>query len=122
MRGNGCRILLVEDEADSREALAELLEVKGFEVATAEDGGVALRHLESGFDPDVILTDLMMPTVSGWQLHDKLKQRLRWDSIPLVILCGMSEAERGTMTVDAAFQKPIDALALVTFVSELCGL
>jgi CheY-like chemotaxis protein len=114
MRGNGCRILLVEDEADSREALAELLEVKGFEVATAEDGGVALRHLESGF--------LMMPTVSGWQLHDKLKQRLRWDSIPLVILCGMSEAERGTMTVDAAFQKPIDALALVTFVSELCGL
>ena len=112
MKGNGCRVLLVEDEADSREGLAELLESKGFEVSCAEDGAVALRQLEGGFDPDIILTDLMMPEMSGWQLHDALKQRLRWDAIPLVVLCGMSEAQRGRMQVDAAFEKPIDGLAL----------
>lgn len=64
------RVLVVDDEANARNALAELLAEEGYETATASDGRKALDLLPS-FDPDVILTDLKMPGVDGLELLDR---------------------------------------------------
>jgi CheY-like chemotaxis protein len=60
------RILVIEDERDLRELLAEWLETKGYEVAEAADGQDAVELLEAGLEPDVILLDLTMPRMNGW--------------------------------------------------------
>ncbi len=60
------RVLVVEDEADLRDLLAQWLEVKGYEVLEAGDGEDAIQLLEAGAEPDVILLDLTMPRMDGW--------------------------------------------------------
>jgi CheY-like chemotaxis protein len=60
------RVLVVEDEADLRDLLAQWLEVKGYEVLEAGDGQDAITLLEAGAEPDVILLDLTMPRMDGW--------------------------------------------------------
>lgn len=67
------RVLVVEDETDLREVLAEWLEAKGYEVAEASDGLEAVSLLEAGLEPDVILLDLTMPRMNGWRFLDWLR-------------------------------------------------
>lgn len=119
---NGARVLVVDDDADSREAIAQLLEQKGYTAGRADNGKSALEHLESGFDPDLVLTDLLMPTMSGWELHAAMKGRLAWASIPIVVLAGMTPEQRGQLSVEDAFEKPTDLPVLLKRISELCGL
>src|SRR3954471_22717065 len=64
------RILVVDDEVNARNALAELLRDEGYETEVAADGGQALRMLES-VDPDVVLTDLKMPVLDGLSLLEQ---------------------------------------------------
>src|SRR6478735_11255410 len=68
------RILVVDDEANARTALAELLRDEGYAVETAADGFKALPKLEE-FSPDVVVTDLKMPGLSGLELMDKVRER-----------------------------------------------
>ncbi|MEO0326398.1 MAG: sigma-54 dependent transcriptional regulator [Myxococcota bacterium] len=67
------RVLVVDDEANARDALAELLEDEGYVCSTAENGEDALRHFE-GFTPDVVLTDLKMPVMGGLELVERGKE------------------------------------------------
>jgi CheY-like chemotaxis protein len=119
---NGCRVLVVDDDEDSREAIAQLLEQQGYTAARADNGKAALDHLLAGFDPDLVLTDLLMPVMSGWELHAAMKARLAWASIPIVILAGMSPEQRGQLSVEDAFEKPMDLSVLLERIAELCGL
>jgi CheY-like chemotaxis protein len=119
---NGCKVLVVDDDDDSRSALAALLEHNGYVAAEATNGAEALRLLENGLDPDLVLTDLMMPVMSGWDLCETLKQVPGWREIPLIVLCGMTAEQRGKLQVDDAFEKPTDFTTLVNRISELCGL
>ena len=118
---NGCRVLVVDDEEDNREILVELLRNEGYLITSAENGAAALALLADGLDPDVIVTDLMMPVMSGWELCERLKKDSCHRSIPLVVSCGMIAELRGKLQVDAAFEKPIDAVALLQKIAELCG-
>lgn len=69
-----CRnILVVEDNNDIRETIAELLEAEGFTVASASDGQEALDFLKTSKFPTLIFLDLMMPVMSGWELLDAIK-------------------------------------------------
>lgn len=119
---NGCRVLVVDDDADSREAIALLLEQNGYTAARAENGKAALEHLQAGFDPDLVLTDLLMPVMSGWELYTAMKGRLAWASIPIVVLAGMTPEQRGQLSVEGAFEKPMDLPVLLKRIAELCGL
>lgn len=119
---NGCRVLVVDDDADNRETLAQLLEQRGYTTARAENGKAAVEHLEAGFDPDLVLTDLQMPSMSGWELHAAMKGRLAWASIPIVLLAGMTPEQRGQLTVEDSFEKPTDFPVLLKRIAELCGL
>lgn len=121
MTGNGCRVLVVDDDADNRELVLALLQHEGYVVSSAENGALAIAMLEQGLDPDLILTDLMMPVMSGWDLCETLKATPGWRSIPIIVLCGMAADQRGKLQVDEAFEKPTDNALLLKRIGELCG-
>jgi CheY-like chemotaxis protein len=78
-------LLLVEDELDIREPLHELLEYEGFDVVATENGQQALCALEYGLNPDVVITDLNMPVMNGWQLLARMRQSTRWAALPVMV-------------------------------------
>ena len=83
---SGKSILVVEDTLDTRESLAFILRHKGYEVRTAADGQEALEQLKAGARPDLILLDLMMPTMDGWEFTNRLRQHPALASIPVVVV------------------------------------
>jgi CheY-like chemotaxis protein len=92
------RVLIIEDDTDIREALSELLEAAGYECTGAANGAEGLVQVRRQ-RPDVILLDLMMPVMDGWQF----RAQQRWDStiadIPIVV---MSASERDAALEGAA--------------------
>lgn len=115
-------MLVVDDEPDNRELLLSLLEAEGYVGSSAENGAQALELLEQGLDPDLILTDLMMPVMSGWDLCEVLKATPSWRAIPVIVLCGLAAEQRGKLQVEAAFEKPTDNALLLQRIGELCGI
>jgi len=77
-------VLVVDDDADLREALADVLQESGYDVLTAEHGKAALAVLE-GTLPDVILLDLMMPVMDGPTFAVERKKNPRAAGIPVVL-------------------------------------
>jgi CheY-like chemotaxis protein len=80
-----CSIMLVEDDPVNRELLRQILEKEGWAVTEAENGRVALQLLEKEL-PEIILLDLMMPEMGGFEMIAELKQRPEWRSLPIVIV------------------------------------
>ena len=80
-----CRVLVVEDDRDLREVIAEILEAEGFPVERAANGHEALEKLRGGYEADVILTNLLMPVVDGYELRAELKKHPGWSRIPLIV-------------------------------------
>jgi CheY-like chemotaxis protein len=119
---NGCRLLVVDDDEDNLALLTALLRHEGYLISAARNGASALELLQEGLDPDLILTDLMMPVMSGWDFCETLKGSPSYRSIPIVVTCGMATEPRGKLQVEAAFEKPIDVKALLRKLQELCGL
>jgi CheY-like chemotaxis protein len=83
-------ILLVEDHADTRALIQVYLEQQGFAVVAAGDGAEALGEL-SGRTPDLILTDLMMPRVSGLELIRRVRERAELRHVPIVAMTAFGE-------------------------------
>jgi CheY-like chemotaxis protein len=119
---NGCRVLVVDDDSDNLELVAELLRSEGYLASTATHGAAALALLEEGLDPDVIMTDLMMPVMSGWDFCEILRRTPSYRSIPIIVTCGMATELRGKLQVEASFEKPLDTSSLLEKIKELCGL
>lgn len=80
-------ILIVDDDADDRFALEAALEPLGIEVAQAEDGDAALRHLLER-DFAVVLMDLVMPKLNGFETAGLIRQREKHRDLPIIILTG----------------------------------
>ena len=81
------RLLIVDDDPDGREALAELSQGWGWEVRTAPDGAAA-RQLVTGWRPDVVLSDLVMPVSDGMELVRALRSDV--PDVPVVLLSGQA--------------------------------
>src|SRR4051812_12974751 len=109
------RILLIDDCAAARDLLTTILSVEGYVVETAPNGHTALLRLEAGSPPDLILMDLVMPVMSGWDFlrHRRGDPRLR--AIPVVIFSGLGQgpAEVESLGADASVTKPIDEEELI---------
>ena len=87
------RILVVDDEAFMRQYLEEVLEDEGHEVLSASDGREALRLLRDGAAPDVILLDLMMPGMNGWEFRREQMQDQALSDIPVVLASGAGDVQ-----------------------------
>ena len=81
------RVLLVDDYPDAREMYSEYLEFCGFEVVEAENGMEALQRAIDE-NPDIILMDLSLPVMDGWEATRRLKANARTKDIPVVALTG----------------------------------
>ena len=108
------RVLVVEDEVDVRRSIAEILTDAGHEVVEAENGKRALTLLSEGTQPDVVILDLMMPEMSGWQLRTALKADAKLAAIPIIVTT--AARTRAAATIDADFRVPkpftVEALLL----------
>lgn len=113
------RILVVEDEEVIRESVAEILELKGFQVLTASDGLQALSLLEIE-TPDLILADIMMPQMNGYQFYQRVRSNPNWVWIPFIFLSAKGAGEDvrfgKELGVDDYLHKPIDAEDLISAV------
>ncbi len=92
------KILLVDDIKEFR-ALLKIVLSGSYDVVTAEDGKKALDMIENGLNPDVIVTDLLMPGMDGYQLISKIKSKKTWSKIPIIVLSNVdTPAEKQRLT------------------------
>jgi len=80
-----CPVLIVEDDAEMREVLRRRLEKEGWAVSEAENGRVALERMAEN-RPELILLDLMMPEMDGFQFLEEVRKQEEWRSIPVVVV------------------------------------
>ncbi len=95
-------VLVVDDDPYIREALAEVLEDEGYRVATARDGEEALERLGREPLPALILLDLRMPGMSGWEVRRRLLEVPALARIPVVLLSADSRLEEAEAVLGAA--------------------
>ena len=86
-------VLVVEDDGDIREEVAHCLEAEGYAVRVAENGKSAVEQLSTGVCPGVILLDLMMPVMDGYELLAKLQKHSEWSTIPVIIMSAHLSAQ-----------------------------
>lgn len=116
-------ILVVDDDFDTREALADLLEAIGFGVMTAANGLEALRQLRMHAPPCMILVDLMMPTMNGWVFTMELRRDPELARVPVVLLSGIHDSQSAASYLRAQghLEKPIDADRLFNVLRRYCA-
>jgi putative two-component system response regulator len=109
------RILVVDDLVENTELLANFLKPKGYDVETALDGPEALNRVDLQA-PDVILLDLVMPEMSGFEVCQILKQDPRTRHIPIIVVSGLGERDANVRAIEAGADdflvKPFDAVLL----------
>jgi CheY-like chemotaxis protein len=115
-------VLVVDDYDDGRMAIVTLLEVKGFSVISAATGAVALDLLQGGERPCVILLDIRLPDMDGWEVWDRMKAHHELARTAVVVLSAeRADHERArAVGIREFLQKPIDGRALVAAVDRHC--
>lgn len=123
---NGLRILVVDDELDSRELITAILTRCGSEVRCSESAAEAIRAVRD-WKPNLLVSDIGMPNEDGYSLIQKLrKMKWKWArELPAVALTAYATVEDRARTLDAGFQvhvsKPIEAEALVRSIADAAG-
>jgi CheY-like chemotaxis protein len=116
-------VMLVEDEDDTRDALAALLEENDYRVLQAPNGAEALRILkEDPADCRVILLDLMMPVMNGWDFRRHQKRTAGLADIPVVLMSAGAQIACASDDLDAAgyISKPVEIDDLLETVERHC--
>jgi DNA-binding response OmpR family regulator len=121
--GSSFRALVVDDAEGIRSYLVNLLELKGYEVDTAEDGRRALGLLEGGAAPDVVILDVMMPGKNGWEVAKELRHDARFAKTGIIMLTAIGE-KINEMTsplygADGFIDKPFEFADLEAKISEV---
>jgi CheY-like chemotaxis protein len=112
-------VLLVDDDASLVEALRQLLEQHGFLLVTAGDGHEALEVLDrlAPACPAIVVTDLVMPRLSGWELVKRLRATDRLAEIPICVLTASDPEPPGATCI---LRKPVRIRALVELLRKYC--
>jgi CheY-like chemotaxis protein len=114
-------ILVVEDNDDVREMMAVMLELEGHEVATAVDGRDALDKLHAGSKPCLILLDLMMPVMNGWEFRTALNRDPDLRDVPVVVVSAATGDMMKQTNAAAYLPKPLDMDQLRDVVCDFCS-
>jgi two-component system response regulator MprA len=119
MRGN---VLVVEDDPELLLSLSEVLESEGYCVTCARHGLEALGRLRGGNRPSVILLDLMMPIMNGWQFRYEQRQDSDLAKIPVVVVSAKSDSQQHALWLEADgyISKPIDLNVLLDTLRYYC--
>jgi CheY-like chemotaxis protein len=119
---SGKSVLVVEDDAVTRTALTLVLQEEGYSVTDAANGHEALLHLRQQPLPDLILLDLMMPVMNGWEFRKKQIQDPGLKSIPVVIVSSDAGVPQKAAALGAReyLSKPIDFEELLAAVRRCC--
>ena len=115
------KVLVIDDDADVVKLIRACLTMEKFEVITASNGQEGLGKVERE-RPDLIIADLVMPAMTGWNIGYTLRKNERFKHIPLIILSGMigSDSETDASEVgDFCMAKPFDPPQLLAKVKEL---
>ncbi len=114
------RVLVIEDDADVRTMISIMLTIEGYQVSTAENGQEALDLLRHGDHPNLILVDLMMPVMNGWQFRAEQVRDPNLARIPAVVISGGDRVAEHTRALGAAdyLRKPIDLDVLLATVQR----
>jgi CheY-like chemotaxis protein len=116
-----CPVLIVEDDADLREMMAQLLSLEGFQAATVANGSEALQYLHNGrAKPDVILLDLMMPVMDGWEFRRKQQADPAFADVPVIVLSALDQSRAADVQAEAFLKKPLDFDRLLQLVRQYC--
>ncbi len=115
--------MVVDDEPDILLTVGQMLQMSGYEVIKAIDGKECLEKLnELTTNPDLILLDIMMPDVSGWDVAAKIKENPEWSSIPIVFLTAKGDTMSigmGGMAAEDYIVKPFDVKDLIIRVNKI---
>lgn len=106
--GNHAPVLIVEDDADLREMMAQLLTLEGFHAETVANGRDALEYLRRGDLPDLILLDLMMPIMDGWEFRRIQIEDPRLASLPVIVLSALEPSRTPDFGGATFLTKPLD--------------
>jgi CheY-like chemotaxis protein len=115
------QILVVDDESSTRRLLSYLLEKSGYAVVTAEDGIEALARIEQA-RPGVVITDLMMPNLNGYELCRRIRVRPEFNAIKIIVLTARDQSSDLEVLkasgADFVMKKPINPQELSRTVRE----
>jgi two-component system cell cycle response regulator DivK len=99
---NGWRVLAVDDEPDNLKLIADVLEFKGAVVAQSQNGQQGLDMLDT-FKPTLVLLDLAMPGVDGWEMHRQLRRRTELNHVPIIALTALAMPQDAERVMAAGF-------------------
>lgn len=114
-------VMIVEDDRDTREMLARFLEMEGYVVRQAENGQRALEQLKHDGNTSVILLDLMMPVMNGWQFRRAQENDPEMARIPVVVVTAAGpQSDIPAISAHAWVPKPVDFDKLLATIEPLC--
>lgn len=99
---------MVDDEPAVRATLSGFLEKAGYEVASAPNGEAGLRLLQRGPAPDLLVLDLMMPVMTGFEVLKQMKLHPLWSKLPVIVLTATPGHTAEELQVDAVLKKPFN--------------
>jgi CheY-like chemotaxis protein len=112
-------ILIIEDDLAIREALRDVLEMEGYKIFSAANGKEGLEYLPKMTGPCLILLDLMMPVMNGWEVAAALRDDTILATIPVVVVTAYP-AKAKEVQARSIIRKPIDLEVLLNIVSKYC--
>lgn len=124
MTAAGGSVCVVDDDADIREALSDVLSLEGYDVISAGDGESALGLLRKRrSDCRLILLDLMMPEMNGWEFRRQQLQDPSIAAIPVLLLTGAGTAAKSIdeLHVAGTIEKPVEMDTLLAEVAHYCA-
>jgi len=115
------RILVVDDDPDVLEAMQFLLEGAGYEALVAADGSEALDRLRNHADPCLILLDLMMPRMNGWQFIGEARREALLGGIPVIAVSAFRKEEVAAIDAAGYLTKPVELETLLSVIRRYCS-
>ncbi|MCM2323081.1 MAG: response regulator [Oligoflexia bacterium] len=113
-------VLIVEDDLDIRETFRQLLELEGYCVLTASNGKEGLEVLQGPQRPSMVLLDLMMPVMNGWEFLEAQRALPEYSKIPVVVVTAAGKDKEKTVGAAGFIKKPIELDVLLSVVKRYC--
>jgi CheY-like chemotaxis protein len=115
-----CPVLIVEDDEDLRDMMANMLTIEGFAATAVGNGREALDYLHQAIRPHVILLDLMMPVMDGWEFRRRQQADPELAPVPVIVLSALDRSRAAPVDAIAFLKKPLDFDRLLKLVRDHC--